>query len=323
MPLAESSSHQLPLKVTSLRKYFGTHEVLKNIDLSMQAGECLVLVGANGAGKTTLLHILQGLISADKGTVELFGRCIQKQRRKILPLIGVMLQETSLYKRYTVEETLCLFKSFYPKTIPSWEPLLKLLNLDKKRHEYLRNLSGGERQKVYIATALIHQPKLLFLDEPTSALDPHTRAQIWHAIHRLKQEGCSILLTTHDMVEAENLADRLAILHQGQIHLEGTLHEIVPKFTHHTTISITASQKTPDFSKLIDTIRQHPQISEVKSNKKRLTIQWNKTDDVSNILTFLSSLSLSLDEVAIKKGNLVDVYLALKKETTSDAQKSL
>ncbi|MCY4380247.1 MAG: ABC transporter ATP-binding protein, partial [Proteobacteria bacterium] len=289
------------LQASSVGKCFGKKRVLTSVDLSIFPGECVVLIGANGAGKTTLLEIFQGLLTPDEGTVLLFGRSLFDHRHELLRKVGVVLQETSLYKRFTVNETLSLFASFYGIKRGSWDDILVLLGLEHKRHAYLKNLSGGEKQKVYLATALIHQPKLLFLDEPSTGLDPTSRAQIWQVIQKLQKNGCAVLLTTHYMEEAEALADRLAILHQGKMLAQGAKHVLTAKFAGHTSIALSFALSSEDDqknnrdlrTKMIAALEEHPQVHRVsKESSSRLTILWRKgTEDFHEVLEFLSQFN--------------------------------
>ncbi len=215
------------LEVSGITKAYKSVPALKGIDLRVNLGECLAVLGPNGAGKTTLLDIVTGLTSPDEGRVVLFGEGLSpKSRRRMAERIGVVLQETNLYKRYTILETLRLFASFY-KNPGREDELLAKLGLEGKKKQQLRHLSGGERQRVHLACALVHSPDLVFLDEPTTGLDPKARRELWDLILELKKEGKSILLTTHYMEEASQLADRIVILDHGRIVLSGTPRELL------------------------------------------------------------------------------------------------
>lgn len=227
------------LRVKNIGKSYGEQRVLKNISFSVHAGECLTLMGINGAGKTTLCEILQGLSQPDEGEVFVLGLDLfqKKNRHKILSNIGVVLQETQLYKRFTVEETLELFASFYPQ-VPPWDDLLAVLGLESKRRALLKHLSGGQRQKVYLACALLHRPRLLLWDEPTTGLDPQSQEQVWELLGLLKSQGHAALLTTHNLEEAEHLSDRLAIIEGGCILADGALDVLIPRFVEHSVLKL-------------------------------------------------------------------------------------
>ncbi len=214
------------LVARGLTKRYKNLTAVAGIDLEVGTGECLALLGPNGAGKTTTVEMLEGLTKPDGGTVEIFGQSLAKDRLAILEKVGVLLQETNLYKRYTVRETLRLFASFYQRPV-ALESLLAKLSLEDKADTQIRKLSGGQKQRVYLGCGLINDPQLLFLDEPTTGLDPQARRATWDLLQGLKAEGRSILLTTHYMEEAEVLADRVAIVDQGKIIAQGTPRQLI------------------------------------------------------------------------------------------------
>jgi ABC-2 type transport system ATP-binding protein len=214
------------LEAKNLNKSFGNSQVVHNLSLKIESGECLAILGPNGAGKTTTFEMLEGLIQPDSGSINILGESWDTGREKILPRIGVHLQETSLYKRFTVRETLVLFASFYQNAIPLVD-LLKLVGLQDKVDVELRKLSGGQKQRVFIAAAIINNPELIFLDEPTTGLDPAARRDIWDIIKSLKAKGVGILLSTHHMEEAEALATRVVILNEGKIIAEGPTEDLI------------------------------------------------------------------------------------------------
>jgi ABC-2 type transport system ATP-binding protein len=219
--------HATPaLEARGLVKRYKDLTAVAGVDLKVGRGECLALLGPNGAGKTTTVEMLEGLLAPDAGQVLILGESLAQNRRGLLEKVGVLLQETNLYKRYTVRETLELFASFYEKSLDP-EAIMTRLGLTDKADVQLRRLSGGQKQRVYLGAALINDPDLLFLDEPTTGLDPQARRAIWDLVQAIKAEGKSILLTTHYMEEAEVLADRVAIMDQGKIIVEGTPRELI------------------------------------------------------------------------------------------------
>jgi ABC-2 type transport system ATP-binding protein len=220
------SAPDVALSARGLKKYFGELKAVDGISLTVDHGSCVALLGPNGAGKTTTVEMLEGLLSPDSGDIEILGLSLSKDRRSILERIGVVLQETTLYKRFTVAETVALFASFYKNSLDPDIVIGRLLLTDK-RDTQLRHLSGGQRQRVYLACALVNDPRLLFLDEPTTGLDPQARRAIWELVGQLKREGRSILLTTHYMDEAEALADRVLIIDQGRVIAEGTPQQLI------------------------------------------------------------------------------------------------
>lgn len=313
--------HQPVLQAHNISKSFGHQNVLRELNLALHDGECLVLMGANGAGKTTLTHILQGLIPADAGTVTIFGQTYQHGRAHILARIGVLMQETSLYKRYTVLETLQLFASFYRHRRPhNLTTIMDALGLTAQQHTYLKDLSGGQKQKLYIATALVHGPSLLFLDEPTTGLDPVARRQIWTIIADLKRQGCAILLTTHHLDEAEQLADRLAILHHGKLLAEGSITSLMATFAPEQAMTITLNPAdAPAQATLITNLKAHANVRQVScESPNRFKVSLASTMELPQLVELLSPHNIHPHQLTVSLGSLEDVYRSLTAKEVAD-----
>lgn len=216
----------LALEVTNLRKSYGDVVAVNGLNLSVTAGQCFGLLGPNGAGKTTTIEICEGLNSADGGTVRVLGRSWDRDADWLRNRLGIQLQETQLAEKLTVEETLTLFRSFYEQG-RSIDAVIELVQLGEKRTARVGGLSGGQKQRLALACALVGDPELLFLDEPTTGLDPQSRRQLWTLVEGLKQEGRTILLTTHYMDEAERLCDNIAIVDHGQVIALGTPQQLI------------------------------------------------------------------------------------------------
>jgi len=214
------------IRCRSLVKDYGTLRAVNGLDLEVRAGECFGLLGPNGAGKTTTVEILEGLLPATSGEVELLGRSWKSDGHLLRQLLGISLQETNLADKLTVEETLQLFRSFY-EAGPEVNDLLELVSLTDKRKAWYIKLSGGQKQRLAVACALVGDPKILFLDEPTTGLDPQSRRQLWTLIERFKSEGRTVMLTTHYMDEAQRLCDRVAIVDKGKVIALGTPRELI------------------------------------------------------------------------------------------------
>ena len=217
------------VEVSNLRKTYGDIEALKGINFEVKRGEIFTLIGPNGAGKTTTLEIIEGLRKKDSGKVKVFGEDTEKGISRIKPKIGVQLQHGALYERLTVKEILSLFSSFYRKRI-GIDTILEKVALKEIAHKWTETLSGGQLQRLRIATTLVNDPELIFLDEPTTGLDPQSRRYIWSLIEDLREEGKTVLLTTHYMEEAEKLASRVAIIDRGIIIAIGTPEELIDKY---------------------------------------------------------------------------------------------
>jgi ABC-2 type transport system ATP-binding protein len=216
------------IEVVGLRKRYGEVQAVDGISFDVRQGEIFGLLGPNGAGKTTTVEILEGLRKPDEGTVRVLGIDAAHQPAEIKERIGVQLQTAALYPYLTVTELLDLFRSFYARSRPTgW--LLAAVDLGERRDAQTRHLSGGQRQRLSVALALVNDPELVFLDEPTTGMDPQARRSLWDLILRLRDHGCSVLLTTHYMEEAAQLCDRVAIMDHGHVLELGTVTELVTR----------------------------------------------------------------------------------------------
>lgn len=218
---------QQPLQVTGLIKRYGANTVLAGVDISVAAGEVLCILGPNGAGKTTLISAILGLVNADGGEISLFNQLLSGSQRSVAlrQQLGVMLQIGSLSANLTVFEQCNLFSSYYQQGYSAAE-LVQLAGLEQHSRQRFGLLSGGQKQRLLFALALAGKPKLLFLDEPTLGMDVEARRALWQQVKRLQQQGVAIVLTTHYLEEAEQLADRIAVLRQGSIVANGSPAEL-------------------------------------------------------------------------------------------------
>lgn len=204
------------LSVRDLHKSYGHKEVVKGISFEVSEGEIFGILGPNGAGKTTTFETIEALRPLEKGEIILDGLNVAEEPAKVKEIIGIQLQSTAFYDKMTLVEQLKMFASIYGRKIDAMK-ILSEVELTEKATSYVEKLSGGQKQRFSIASALVNEPRVLFLDEPTTGLDPQARRHLWDLIAGIKKEGITVMLTTHYMEEAELLCDRVAIMDDGQI----------------------------------------------------------------------------------------------------------
>jgi ABC-2 type transport system ATP-binding protein len=237
---------QAAIRIEGLVKKYADVVAVDGLDLEVRRGECFGLLGPNGAGKTTTIEILEGLLEPTAGTVEVLGRRWDREADALRARIGVALQDTRLFDRLTVEETLRLFRTFYADASAlDVEALLADMQLGEKRRAWVMKLSGGQRQRLAVALGLIGDPELLFLDEPTTGLDPQSRRALWDTIASLRDRGKTVVLTTHYMDEAERLCDRVAIVDHGKRIALGTPSELIDQLGGHHLIELATDPPLP------------------------------------------------------------------------------
>jgi len=204
------------ISIRNLRKSYGSDEVLHGIDLDIERGEIFALLGPNGAGKTTTVEILEGYRKRDGGEVSVLGIDPEKATMQWRDSIGIVLQDSADFPDLTVRETISHFRHYYSRA-RDVELLIESVGLGEKSDQKIRTLSGGQRRRLDVALGIIGSPELLFLDEPTTGFDPKARRSFWDLIKNLRDEGTTILLTTHYLDEAEALADRVGVIAEGRI----------------------------------------------------------------------------------------------------------
>jgi ABC-2 type transport system ATP-binding protein len=211
--------------VEGLRKTYGDRVAVEDLSFSAAAGEVFALLGPNGAGKTTTIEILEGYRERDAGAVAVLGMDPQREPRKLRQQIGLMLQEGGVYPQARPREILSLFASFYDRHDEP-DRLIEMIGLADSVKTPYRRLSGGQKQRLALALALIGCPKLVFLDEPTAGMDPQARRATWDIVRSLRESGVTVLLTTHYMDEAEQLADRIGIIDRGRLVAVGDMEAL-------------------------------------------------------------------------------------------------
>jgi len=216
---------ELAIEVQGLRKSYGSFEAVRGIDFEVRRGEVFGLLGPNGAGKTTTVEILEGYRDRTAGEVAVLGSDPGKRSRALRERVGIVLQSTGIYRHIKVREAIAHFASMYPHP-RQVDEVIALTGLDGKEDALARTLSGGQLRRLDLALARVGDPELIFLDEPTTGFDPAARRNAWQTIESLKQLGKTVLLTTHYLDEAQALADRVAIIKDGRILVEGAPREL-------------------------------------------------------------------------------------------------
>jgi len=289
-----------------LVKDYGSLRAVDGLDLEVRAGECFGLLGPNGAGKTTTVEILEGLLPATAGEVELLGRNWKSDASWLRQRLGISLQETNLPDKLTVEEILRLFRSFYEVGRDVGE-LLDAVSLQDKRTTWYSKLSGGQKQRLAVACALAGDPQLLFLDEPTSGLDPQSRRQLWGLIEQFKAQGRTILFTTHYMDEAQRLCDRVAIVDHGKVIALGTPGELIASLGGTEVIEFTSDQPVDENS-----VRALPGVHAVKNRSDGLSLTIEQLHiTLPLLLGHLQQNGRTLTGLSTHRATLEDVFVNL------------
>ena len=279
------------LEVKNLTKSYGEKQILKGVSFSCKRGSIISLLGPNGAGKTTTLDIITGIKKQNSG--EVFIDNIETIKSDSFKKnIGVMLQETKIYKKIRVKEALKLFASFYETTV-NIEELLDTIGLKKLEKSFFSTLSGGEKQKLFLGIALVNNPDLLILDEPTSALDPISKKDFWDILLKLKESGKCILLSTHNLQEAEILSDKILIIKEGEIIADGTIDEVRKVLKWGKILNLTVN---PTF--LEDVLKVVSTIDDIQQKRSNNTIEI-KCKNSSNIMQKLAENFKNWDECFI------------------------
>jgi ABC-2 type transport system ATP-binding protein len=275
--------------VEDLRKSYGEHEAVRGITFHIKEGEVFGLLGPNGAGKTTTVEILEGYRERDGGRVDVLGFDPARAETAYRERIGVVLQQSQLFSNLTVAETHRMFAGYYrePRDV---DEVIDLVGLGSKRDARVKTLSGGQKRRLDLGVALVGDPDLIFLDEPTTGFDPAARRAAWELIRSLRSLGKTILLTTHYLDEAEQLADRVAVLREGRIIREGTPAELTGDTTE----------------------------TEVRYRRDGHEVVI-RTTEPTKVLQELTSAALAegreLEGLTVRRPTLEDVYLALTGDT--------
>lgn len=285
----------------AVAKRYGQVRALRNVNFSVRAGEVVALLGPNGAGKTTAVKLLLGLLPPDSGQVRVFGGNPTNPENRMRT--GAMLQVGKVPETLRVREHIDLFSSYYPQPLPLPE-VLAAAGLEKLSDRKFGDLSGGQRQRTLFALAICGNPDLLFLDEPTVGLDVEARRALWEEIRRLVGRGKTVLLTTHYLEEADALADRIAVINQGEIIAEGTPAEIKSQTSGKRIRCVTQLSKA--------SLLQIPDVTDVKHDREAVEI---RTGAAESVVRTLLSRDPSLSGLEISSAGLEEAFLSLTRDT--------
>ncbi len=294
------------LSVENLIKSYGPIRAVDGISLNVQEGEIFGLLGPNGAGKTTTIECIIGLRRPDSGSIALCGFDALRQPRQVKQRIGVQLQATALPDKIKLREALRLFASFYQRRA-DLDHLLNRFSLADRANSRFEHLSGGQRQRLAVALALVNEPEVLLLDEPTAALDPQSRRELHGIVRQMRQEGQTVILTTHYIDEAEQLCDRVAIIDHGKIITQGRPVDLVTQASATPRIVVTTSR--PVDSARFRAIAPSAQIQIEGSVTTIATPAVSQT--IIDLVRHLQAESNDLIDLHIHKATLEDVFIEL------------
>ena len=304
------------VSIKDLRKtYLGGFEALKGINLEINTGEILALLGPNGAGKTTLISIICGIANLTSGKITVGGMDIEKEYRKTREVIGLVPQEITLEPFETVINSIRFSRGLFgkPKNEAYLDEVLNTLSLFDKKNERVITLSGGMKRRVLIAKALAHEPRVLFLDEPTAGVDVELRKDMWNTVNKLKEQGVTIILTTHYIEEAEAIADRIGVINGGEILLvEDKVALMARMGKKKIRIDLTSPTKTIP-SKLksysLDLAKDGMALTYTYDTKLERT-------GITSLLNDLQAAGLQMRDVQTQQSSLEDIFVGLVQENT-------
>ncbi len=291
------------IEVDGLRKRYGPLAAVDGIRFTVPVGEVFAFLGPNGAGKTTTVEILEGLRHRSEGEVRVLGLDPWHDAARLHERIGVIPQEFRFFEKIHPREAIAYYGVLFG-TRPDPERLLRLVGLSDKADARFDTLSGGQKQKLGLALALVNDPQVCFLDEPTTGLDPQARRAIWEVVRKLKAEGRTVFLTTHYLEEAELLADQVAIIHHGRIIAEGTPGEIIAAHGRSERLSV---ESTPA---LATYLRDRLGL-EATARDGRVEVPMHARGDALKVLTALEASGLPWQSFSTERDTLEDVFVSL------------
>src|SRR5881296_4303547 len=313
LPSRALSGRDEVVQVNNLSKKYGDTVAVNGISFGLSKGEVFAFLGPNGAGKTTTVEILECLRAPTGGEAKVLDYDVSKRsdQSEIRKRIGVLPQDFNAIDRLTVRENIDYFGAMYDHQLDA-DKLIELVDLKEKRDEQFKTLSGGLKQRVGLAVALVNDPALVFLDEPTTGLDPRARRDVWYVIERLKKQGKTVFLTTHYMDEAEYLADTVSIIDHGKIIASGTPNELIDSHGGKKTLVIRNAGENG--LKLLPLGVEKAELR----NAGDIYVPLNNGADLSHILVSLGQTGLANKEIEVRRPTLDDVFLNLTGRRVSE-----
>jgi ABC-2 type transport system ATP-binding protein len=291
------------IEVEDLTKRYGSLQAVAGISFSVNKGEVFSLLGPNGAGKTTTIEILEGLREKDGGRATVLGLDPWKSGYELHKIIGVIPQSFKFLDYPTPKEAVSFYATLFGRKVDP-EELLRRVILEDAADTWYQNLSGGQKQKLGMALSLVNDPQVVFLDEPTTGLDPQARRAVWEVIRKLKAEGRTVMLTTHYLEEAEELADRVAIMNHGKLVAMGSTAEIESKFGSGQRMVVRASED------LLRYLKENTRL-DVEGDGSTVTIFLRGKSDAMVALGAIEESGASWDDLVVRRDRLEDVFLRL------------
>ncbi|MFF4340447.1 ABC transporter ATP-binding protein [Kitasatospora sp. NPDC001540] len=299
-PLSEKSP---AVEVVDLRRSYGEYEAVRGISFSIARGELFALIGTNGAGKTSTLEVLEGYHPPTSGRVRVLGLDPFAAGPQVRRRTGVMLQEGGFFKELTVKETVDCWRSFTSRARPTAEVLAKV-GLEAKAGTRVAQLSGGERRRLDLALAVLNDPELLFLDEPTTGMDPEARRATWQLVEELRAAGTTVLLTTHYLEEAQQLADRVVVMDRGVIAAAGTVAQVLSGRGDLISLPLPPGR---DLAALPELLGAAPSLADGRA----LYRVPRSAPALAALHAWAASHGVELDGLEVRSGSLEDVFLDL------------
>jgi ABC-2 type transport system ATP-binding protein len=318
--MAVQNNTEYAVEATGLVKTFGDNRAVDGVNLKVPTGSIYGVLGPNGAGKTTTINMLATLLNPDEGSAKIFGHDVESESQVVRQLIGVTGQYASVDETLSATENLIIFGRLLglgrTEARSKAKELLEEFGLTDAAKRPLAKFSGGMRRRLDLAVSLIAQPPLIFLDEPTTGLDPRTRSQMWDTIRRLVEKGSTIVLTTQYLDEADQLADRIAVIDHGHVVAEGTPNELKASIGVATLqLRIKGEEHIKNTLKIVqDTLK----VSALNPEKLLITAPMAKPDLVTDLLVALRAAKIELTEVSVQKPTLDEVFLTLTGKPKSE-----